>query len=242
MLSRALWDTGQMGRPWEYLGAVHVAAFHQRWALPYGRSQLRTLTNPLERVIRGRLGLPFTAGMAIGLAQWTAADVRDYLNRIEAVRTTANGLFAVKAHYEQVETVLLRRSLTPEDVWPDVRYVWLVREDTLRQAVSFVRAKQTSAWTAADRTRKAATYDRAAIDAALKDIARWDRDWAAFLAPRPTALRIRYEDVRSDLPSALAAVFAHLGVAPPSRWPQPAMSRQSDDTTDQWMERYKAGH
>jgi LPS sulfotransferase NodH len=177
----------------------------------------------------------------VGLPSWTAADVRDHLQRVTALRTTPNGVFGVKAHFEQLATLLLARGLTPEDIWPDVRAVWLVRRDTVRQAVSFARARQTAAWTGAARDARPAVYRREDVAAALRDIERWERDWSAWFAARPSPLRLDYEDVAADLPGALAAVFQHLDLEPPDRWPAPALRVQADEDSDAWCAAFRDG-
>lgn len=241
LLSRALWDTGLCGRPWEYLGALHIAAFRSRWAAPYGRRSPVGVVARAEKGVRRLFGAPWTAGVSVGLARWTAADVRDHLARVTALRTTGNGVFGVKAHFEQVSTILLERGLSPEDLWPDVRFVWLVRRDAVRQAVSFARARQTAAWTGDTSASRAPRYHREDVARALADIARWDRDWGAFFAPRSPPLRLVYEDVAANLEGALAAVFTHLDLPAPPTWPSPALRVQADADTDAWCDAYRAG-
>ncbi len=242
LLARALWDTGRAGRPWEYFGAVHIAQFHARWRLPHAPAPNPAWWDRAVRALRRRLGhrAP-TAGERLGLERWTQEAVRDYVERLVAHRTTENGVFGVKAHHEQVDVLFFRKGLDPAGVLPDLRVVWIERRDRVRQAVSLVRARASSRWSADQAGRDEAPYRREAIDDALADIQRWDDAWAPWLASRPPVLRLTYEDLTSDWVGTLSKTFDALDLSPPARWPEPGQRKQSDHISEAWVQRYRAG-
>jgi hypothetical protein len=88
------------------------------------------------------------------------ADFGDYVSWVLGTATTGNGVFGAKIMSAYVEGLAagLREALgerapeaTPDllaAVFPRLRYVFLVREDKVRQAVSLWRAVQTWQWRA----------------------------------------------------------------------------------------------
>ena len=116
----------------ELLMLTGVAGYPSEWMLP--------LTEPLAREM-----------FAIG------ADFGDptYLNELKAMGCTSNGVFAAKLMWPTMQQLLagelweLRARQVPfrkAGVFPDLRYVHIVRDDELRQAISMLLAMHTNYW------------------------------------------------------------------------------------------------
>jgi LPS sulfotransferase NodH len=168
----------------------------------------------------------------------TDDDLRAYVDGLRA-RYTVGGAFGLKAHYVQLAAYPFVLNHL-ESLLPGLRYIALTRRDTLRQAVSFVRACQTIQWTSTLPAQHAPCYDRAAIDRFLRDVAAMTRDWEEFFRARSIRpLRIVYEDFVKHYPRTLTAVLRYLDVAERPIPPAP-LERQADALTEEWVRRYRA--
>lgn len=130
-------------------------------------------------------------------------------------------------------------------------FLHLTRSDKLAQAISLVKAQQSGLWhlapdgTEIERTAppQEPVYDRAAIAAAMDELAGLDRDWLDwFAAEAITPHRIRYDDLAADPGTALAGILARLGRDPAvAQGIAPPVARLSDDTSRAWAARFGAG-
>ncbi len=120
----------------------------------------------------------------------------------------------------------------------DVALVFLRREDTLRQAISYARARQTRSFAAHIEGRAEAQYD-------FEEIARcffYIRDsytfWQSYLElAGAKSTSFVYEDLVPDPSPFIACVAEHLKVPLPGKLPT-SMAVQRDELTDEWIARF----
>ena len=192
-------------------------------------------------------------------AEWALPpkpSIRRYIDAAMAWTQSANGVFAAKLHWYQLDW--LTRTIAAEagldagsavdlaDWFPDPRYVLLRRRNTARQAISYCKAATTGIWFATaegDRSPAAEDYD-------LQQI-RWFEDalidhesrWRMYLGGcRATLLEVCYEDLAADLTGTVQQVLDFLGLATDGEIPLPAprLRAQSDASTDRVLSRYLA--
>lgn len=230
LVSWAMWRTGRVGLPYEYLLPARMTVFAERWGVP-------------EPSIRGRLGRWRRArrgGVDLYL-RYRRRSFPTFIEKLAANRASLNGVFSLKlmaGHFAEI----LDRGYDHE-LFPG-RIVWvrMRRHDTLRQAVSWAIATQTRRFHSTQIAEADPTYDRALIDSRLRLIRADRSEWTAFLeARRIRPLDLWYEDVAADYEGTLAAVFDHAGVDRPDAWPDPPLQKMADDRTDEWVHRYNAG-
>ena len=82
-------------------------------------------------------------------ARWGPLSDADYVARLHAHRTSPNGVFSAKLHFDQLDRTFRGADTLLRQAFPEPRYVFLRREDKLRQAVSFYRAVYSSRWVSA---------------------------------------------------------------------------------------------
>jgi LPS sulfotransferase NodH len=181
---------------------------------------------------------------------------------VTRIGTTPNGVFGVKVHAMQFEhfvrqvagkpTVPMaeRRALL-ERWFPEPRYIWLRRENRLRQGISYARAVQTKIWWDADEAPgpydtprpEALAFNRDLIERSIAQMRQWDAKWGRYFeAHRVDPLVLSYEELVSDTEGALRRVIALLGLELPSDFqlPPSQFRRQSDAITEKWLARYEA--
>jgi trehalose 2-sulfotransferase len=178
------------------------------------------------------------------------------LERIVGKGMTKNRVFGAKFHWYQFEFTSLRildheRGDVPVPLvmawhFPGLRYVWLIRRDKIRQAISYYRASQTGTWwnipgVNSDQPQPhTPEFDFAQIqyleDLLLSHEAKWQK---YFEENDIEPLVLVYEEFADDHVSAVKEVLSHIGVAPPRRLQiRPRLLRQADDLTEEWVERY----
>lgn len=122
---------------------------------------------------------------------------------------------------------------------PAVRYIWLVREDIVRQAVSLCRAKQTNLWTAREDATFAPVFEFEKIEQCVTQLQRTDKKWEEwFAAQRLAPLRVTYESLTSDYGSTVRTILHHIGVPTPAKIKPPTLQRQADALSEDWAQRY----
>lgn len=163
------------------------------------------------------------------------------------------GTLGVKLHRDQVELFLhmlrLRRGLggrsdaeVIEAVFPSPRYVWMTREDTVAQAVSWWKAMTTGKWTDGRPVTGEPRFDADAISGRVRRIEEHDEAWRNFFtANRVEPLRITYEQLAADPDGEARRVLGFLGVDVPAGLEIAAVTeRQADAVNDDWVRRFEA--
>jgi LPS sulfotransferase NodH len=219
LLSHALQDTGVLGVPAEY--------FHRGD----------------EQFWRGR---------------WGAATEEAFLQALCERPVTANGVWGSKMMWNYFADALARLGAWPHlglpsgtadpDVlaaaFPGVRYVWLRRDDKLRQAISHWRAAATGQYALTDGQRPAPPppIDQDAIGQLVQWHEECEAGWRRWFATHSIApLEIVYEDMTRRLTTVVRDIAAFLGVTlPPDLGPVlPRMRRQADHHTELLVERLR---
>jgi LPS sulfotransferase NodH len=173
---------------------------------------------------------------------------------------TRNGVFGAKVMYYQfrewsdkIENTDPYRGRGVADVmatfFPNLRYVWLRRRDTARQAISYHRATQTDEWwriageanPARPGTAGEAAFDPEAIARLEEEVVRNDLNWQAYFdANGITPLALYYEDLAADYIGVIVRTLRWLGLISSGvlHIPPPRLAKQADAQTEEWAGRY----
>lgn len=163
-------------------------------------------------------------------------DLTELFLRIQAFRTSGNGRFCFKAHWDQFAPVQdsvsrLTRGRGLQKV------IWIYRRSLLEQAVSFVVAAQTGVWISGAPATGTAEYNYDTISAAARNIHDQNKAWCDYLDRnfRDVTLVLPYE----TLVEGTGSVERFLGVtALPNRPKRTA--RQGGVLNLEWLERFRA--
>jgi trehalose 2-sulfotransferase len=244
LLCELLKGTGVAGRPEEFFEAVHDTGLPPHpgvylIGLPRTGAGIRDDDTPPEAPAYSSLE---------GIA-----DYREHLERTFTWGTTDNGVFASKLMWNQVPEIQALTSAIPEyrglrpfellsRLFDDPAYVWVIRRDKVRQAVSLWKALQTRSWRDGGGRRPAELHYRyEGINHLIELFESDDQAWGAFFAEHGIApLVVGYEDhLELDQDAAVRSVLTLIGVAPPAGWEavQP-MERQADALSEEWVAAY----
>jgi LPS sulfotransferase NodH len=163
--------------------------------------------------------------------------------QIEAILrlgATPNGVYAVKLFASQFAA--FSRRVRWMELLPNLRFVYLSRDDLLGQAISWARAQQTAQYRSTQAAERVAVYDAGLIRSQLTTIVRERAQWEAFFARTGIKpLRIVYERFLEDRSGCVDLVANLMDVENPvvdQRRVDVAIQR--DAVTDEWERRFRA--
>lgn len=192
------------------------------------------------------------------IKEWGIAngDLDAYLEALKEHTATGNGVVGVKI-FEMHLSQLVRKGMLPKGPGrlralaerfgtPEPVVITLTRNNKLRQAISFNRAKQTGKWGTQGEAKKKDKYDRKAIEADLMELIerenRWDRELEASgyvpdLSLIYEVLQHEREDVLLRLAHALELPDADRVVAERDV-EENRLERQADHRTENWVNKF----
>jgi len=165
----------------------------------------------------------------------------EYVAGVTARRTSANGVFGFKVHYDHVQYMVLTGLLHQ---FKQLRIISIVRQDLLAQAVSQARALQTGQWNSLNRTQKAApAYNADLIRWCVQHLGDQRRGWQSFFElHKITPIEVDYDALAADPEGITNDVIARVDPpkSPVSSVAMPNLERQRDTLNAEWLARFKA--
>jgi LPS sulfotransferase NodH len=257
LLSEALTRTGIAGRPEEHFEALLETGRPRRPRDYFARANdpdvIALLDDPRFRPL-------FDDG---DLAEEGRADGREasgfgeVLERAIREGTTPNGVFGTKIMWVYFRNFirLVRRTPGYEDVppcevpaavFPNLgRYVWIVRKDTVRQAVSLWKALQTWRWREETGVGGPDVEEPRFSYAAINHLAHQIRDhnaaWQVYFercSIEPS--KIIYEELAEAYEESVLGLLEDLDIPVPEGFvvADPKMKQQADETSEEWVRLY----
>jgi LPS sulfotransferase NodH len=233
LLCSILRATGAAGHPIEILN-LHADNF-TRLRAEIGNPQF-SLRGKIE--IAARKALRRAPVRHVGL--YSRASFERYLHGVAARHVTDNGVFGLKVHWNQLVDTMLNEGRDVDFWGAPVSWVRIRRSNEVRQAISYVRAAQTESWNSWMQERAEATYDEAAIVAALQHIETGNRGWDGYFAARGIApLEVSFDELVRNRDAVVRRVMATVGVDL-DVVPAPTTNPQSDTQSAEWERRFLA--
>ena len=128
-----------------------------------------------------------------------------------------------------------------EAVFPAPRFVWMTREDTLAQAVSWWKAITTGKWTDGRPFTGEPRFDAEGIEGRVQRIGEHNTAWRHWFEANETdPLHLTYEQLADDPTGTTRRVLELVGVDVPGDFAvTPATERQADAVNEDWIRRYR---
>jgi trehalose 2-sulfotransferase len=255
LLCEGLTTTGVAGRPDEYFEQLKETGLPRRpreyfWGLR--STEVLRLLPPDSQLDRQFERIP----------EWSRDDYSHHFEAALRKGTTDNGGFGAKlmggyfGDFRELMRGIPRFAGMGDGsllaaAFPGLRYVFVSRNDKVRQAVSLWRALQTLVW----RLERGASDDEPmpehrliysfdAIDHLLAQLRRHEDAWRGFFfRTGQQPLQLFYEEIAHDLEGSVRRVLDELGVEPPDdvEIERTSMRRQSDDLSESWVQTYLEG-
>ena len=259
LICKALTQTGVAGRPEEYFEALRHSGLPRRPEEYFTGAGDPSIVEHLRE--RGVESQPPPRSPL-----WGRTTYDEYLAWAMRQGTTDNGVFGAKlmwGYFRDFESLLRHipkyRDVPLADllpaVFPNLRYVRVVRASKVRQAVSLWKAVQTESWSdqpsedsddaaryneAADELRPPLRFHYKAIDHLIDKLIAEEAFWDAFFEHcgiRP--IMVLYENFASDYDTSTLNLLDRLGLERPEAPDlKPPLRQQSDDINDDWVRRY----
>jgi LPS sulfotransferase NodH len=204
------------------------------------------------------------------MERWRTPTLPAYTARLGQVRATPNGVFGAKLLYRQLLHLESLARHQPEladlslpeilyRLFPNLHFVWVTREDKVRQAISWFKARQTGVW-GQDHGQSAPKLGRAwrlgdeplqpgelafdydGIAALMRQAEAEDAAIGQFFATSGIEpFRVVYEEFTPHYEETILALLRWLGVTPPPdlTLPNPRTVKLADDRTDEWVARFR---
>ena len=189
-------------------------------------------------------GFPLEYANPANLKKWKEKfktdDFYEVLDEIQKRRTSPNGVFGIKLHYQHIEEFGGFEQLV--NYFPDAYYVLLSRENVLNQAVSLSIASQTGVWIAGQEpVNENPEYDYSSIDKSLKSIIKNNSSWRYSLAASDcNYIEMNFDNVKNNLDKTISDIAKFMGVSVnvediPT---EQVTSKQSNKLNKEWEERF----
>jgi LPS sulfotransferase NodH len=208
--------------------------------------------------------------MPFWMERWRTPSLSAYAARLILERATPNGVFGAKLLYRQLlhlerlarqepELAELPLPAILDRLFPNLHLVWVTRQDKVRQAISWFKARQSGVW-GQDQGQRAPKLGRAwrlgdeplqpgelafdydGIAALMRQAVVEDDAIGQFFATSGIEpFRVVYEEFTPRYEETIVAVLRWLGISPPPdlSLPNPRTVKLADDRTDEWVDRYR---
>ena len=236
LLCEMLRETGRAGVPLEHFEILRHSSLPRQ-----PREYFQDLDSP--RVIE-RLA-PVEAGTVSTEAP------EDWWARILAEGSTDNGVWGGKIMWGHTDDFVARARELPGLAGADLdavlaellgepQVVFVSRRDKAAQAVSLWRAVQTQSWRSGEPpSAESVIYDFEGIDHLVSQLESDERSWSEWFARTGRKpLEVTYDRLDSAPAHTVESVLHGLGL-PASTVAVPRLTRQRDDLSATWIERYR---
>lgn len=180
----------------------------------------------------------------------------DYLRLVFEKGTSPNGVFGTKIMWNYFHKMLEGLRELPDyqeldaprlmgTLFPNVHYIWIVRRDKVRQAVSWAKAGQTDVygWHKGETPtpKREPTFDFGFIDQLYNLILEGEAGWRNFFeACGVQPFKVEYEElVEAYEPTALK-ILEYLNIPYPKGlvFGERRLQKQADALNEEWVEKY----
>lgn len=191
--------------------------------------------------------------------KWGVTDYTDFLNKVVEKSTTPNGVFGTKLMWGYFDRFIGKVRETPQfmeselsahdilnELYPNLHYIWIMRRDKVRQAVSLWKGLQTVVWwkrigdpePILDNEPK---YNFEAIDYLAQEIMFHEAAWQEYFSQNNIIpftviyenLVLQYEETALEIMDWLGIDYPDDLVFGPRR-----LLKQSDAVSENWVTRF----
>ena len=180
----------------------------------------------------------------------------DYLRLVLEKGTSPNGVFGSKIMWNYYHDMLERLQELPEyegmdapqlmaALFPNIHYIWIIRRDKVRQAVSWAKSAQTGIYALSTGEtpvpRQEAAFDFTFIDQLYNLVLAGEAGWQNFFETcgiQP--FKVVYEDLVETYEQTALQILEYLQVPYPKSlvFRERRLQKQADSLNDAWVEKY----
>ncbi|WP_394220686.1 Stf0 family sulfotransferase [Alteromonas gracilis] len=193
----------------------------------------------------GHFGFPLEYANPKNLKKWEEVlgvkGIQNVLEKLQSIRTSPNGVFAIKSHYTHLQGFGGLREFTK--LVNNPYFVLLTRQDILKQAISLSIARQTGVWISGQQAKSdALKYDEADITYCLKRTILHNASWKYLLASSNVKyMEVSFEEAKTNLANTVRTVanFMEMDIPEKNVPTTPATKKQSNSVNEEWEDRFR---
>lgn len=181
---------------------------------------------------------------------------RDYLNLVFEKGTSSNGVFGTKIMWNYFHTMLKSLRELPDykdldapqlmaSLFPNVHYIWIIRQDKVRQAVSWAKAGQTDVygWHKGETPvpKREPFFDFEFIELLHNLIIEGEAGWQSFFeACGVQPFKVEYEELVEAYESTALRILESLHISYPKNlvFGERRLQKQADALNETWVQQY----
>lgn len=251
LLCEALTNTAIAGHPQEYFEALKSTGLPKR-----PQDYFADFTSPDIVEILGSYSR--IDDRPTQFAQYDVSSYAYYLEKVFEEGTTPNGVFGAKLMWSYLDDfvaylsdiLFCKEMPVPQllsTVFPNLHYIWVIREDKVQQAVSLWKAIQTWTWkqesSSADKQpARELHFHFAAIDHLVQQITRDEAAWQRYFATNGIQpFPVVYEELIRAYEKTALSILDYLSIPIPDNhlFAERRMKQQADALSDEWVQRYR---
>ena len=189
-------------------------------------------------------GFPLEYANPVNLPEWQKRlgieNFHGLLTEIQQRRTSPNGVFGIKIHYDQIKQFGGFHHLMK--CLPNAYYILLSRKDVLRQAVSFSIAHQTGVWISGQKpVNDNPKYSFKQINKCLRQTILDNSSWRYILAACGcNYIEMNFDYIRSNLAQSIEEIanFMDVKVNPEKIPKEQVTKKQSNEINTDWAMKF----
>ena len=254
LLCEALTNTGIAGRPREYFEGLKDTGLPRRpkeYFAGLGNSVITELLGDYFRLDDNPTQLEL----------WGTSSYADHLARVIEEGTTPNGVFGAKLMWGYFDDFISNLRQIPayremavphllSTIFPNLHYIWVTRQDKVRQAVSLWKAIQTSTWRLDESAlskdqsplpQRKLIFHFEAIDHLVQQIVAHEIAWREhFDAYGVQPFTVVYEELTVAYEATALNILRYLHIPIPENlmFAERRLKRQADTLSEEWVQRY----
>lgn len=162
----------------------------------------------------------------------------DLMSLIQQHRTSENGVFSIKAHYNHLQQFGGFSNFI--NTFPNAKYILLSRHDVLKQAVSLAIANQTGVWIAGQKpVNENPVYNAEQINHCLRQTILNNASWRYTLAASGVDyLEMDFSQIKHNLTKSILQIAEFVGAEVSTLPTEQATEKQSNDLNIEWTRRF----
>jgi trehalose 2-sulfotransferase len=194
-----------------------------------------------------------TGNIAEQFGQMTLPEFRDF---VVGVGSTPNGAFGISILWGDFEHILRNYRTLPEfqnlndrevcdKLFNNPKYIWLTRQDKVRQAVSLEKAIQTDVWRKSTHeqfeARQEPKFDFEKVDFRRRRLEESDAGWQKFFAQHDiTPFNVVYEELVHTYEETAINILDFLGIPHPDtiEFGPRRLQKLADKQSEEWVASY----
>jgi LPS sulfotransferase NodH len=207
--------------------------------------------------------------MVFWMERWGTTSLPAYVDRLIRSRATPNGVFGAKLLYQQLmrleqearrehDLAELPLAALLARLFPDLHLIWISRQDKVRQAISWFKARQTGVWGQDERREvpklgaawrsdgslqpDELAFDYEGISALVRQAEEEDAAIARFCAESGIpSFHVIYEEFSPRYSETVDDLLRWMGIVTPPDFslPSPRTVKLADDRTDVWVAHFR---